>query len=142
MRWVWLVLGLAACGSIDLGDTAPVADPLIDEDFFYCRIMHEVIVAHGCASGMAGESCHASTSALFLDPAAEAEVPPACEGNAVVGPVPESWERNLEAARFTLRSDPYASPFLLRPIGVMNHERTIFEDGSPEANLIVEWLTP
>ena len=119
-----------------------MADPLIDEDFFYCRIMPEVVVAHGCASGPGGRSCHSSTSAMILDPAAELEVPPACDGNTVVGDVPESWEATLEAARFTLRSDPYSAPFLLRPLGVMNHDGVIFEDGSPEAMLIVEWLTP
>ncbi len=138
MRWAWLVL-LCACGSIDLGDSSPVADPLIDEDFFYCRIMPEVIVAHGCSTGM-GSSCHATTSALYLDPLAETEVPPTCDGNMLVGEPPESWERNFEAVRFTLRSDAYSSPFLLRPIGVMSHRPTVFPDGSPEANLIVEWL--
>lgn len=52
----------------------------------------------------------------------------------------ESWERNFENVRFTLRSDAYSSPFLLRPIGVMSHRPTVFPDGSPEADLIVEWL--
>lgn len=142
MRWVLVLCGLGACSSINLGDSPPVVDPLIDEDFFYCRIMPEIIVAHGCASGMAGETCHSSTSAMLLDPLAEAEVPPTCDGNTVVGAVPETWEQNLEGLRCTVRSDPYSSPFLLRPLGVMNHERIMFDDESPEAMLIVEWLTP
>ena len=141
MRWL-LVCGLCACGSIDLGDSSPVADPLIDEDFFYCRIMPEIINAHGCSAGMGGSACHASTSALYLDPASEAVVPPACDGNTWIGAVPPEWEQDLERVRFTVRGDAYSSPFLLRPIGVMNHDPVIFEDGSPEANLIVEWLNP
>ncbi len=144
VRWVVLValtgLGAWSCGTVDLGDNFVAPDPMVDEDFFYCRIQPEVINATGCASGMGGESCHSSTSAMVLQAAAETDPAPACDGNTLIGVPPDSWQQNLEAVRFTVRADPFSSPFLLRPTGMMSHPRIIFADGSTEANLIVEWL--
>lgn len=147
VRWVLVVLagvgafaGSSSCGTVDLGDNFVAPDPMVDEDFFYCRIQPEVINATSCASGMGGESCHSSTSAMVLSAQAETDPAPACDGNVLLGVPPDSWQQNLEAVRFSVRNDPFSSPFYLRPIGMMSHPRIIFMEGSPEADLIVEWL--
>ncbi len=132
----------AGCGTVELGDNFVPPDPMIDEDFFYCRIQPEIINAYGCASGLAGEngSCHSARSALRLEPAAETAPPPECDGDALIGMPPDSWQRNLEAVRFTVRSDPTSSPFWRRPLGLDSHPRVIFPEGSPESDLIIAWI--
>lgn len=126
---------------MDPGDNFVPPDLSIDEDFFFCRIQPEVITQHSCASGAAGEggSCHSAASALRLDPMAERESV-RCEGDVPVGPVPASYEANLDAVRVTVRSDPLSSPFYRRPIGLDSHPREIFPSDSPEAMLIIEWI--
>lgn len=135
-------LALVGCGTVDLGDNFVPPDLVLDEDFFYCRIQPEVISAQSCASGGAGDgnACHANRSALRLNTGAEAVPPPACEDGVVVGTVPPEYEANLEAIRFTVQSDPLSSPVYRRPIGLDSHPRVIFDESSPEADLIVEWI--
>ncbi len=132
----------SACGTVDLGDNFVPPDLVLDEDFFFCRIQPEVITPQSCASGAAGDgnSCHANRSALRLNSGAETVAPPACEDGVVVGTVPAEYEANLEAIRFTVQSDPLSSPVYRRPIGLDSHPRVIFDEASPEADLIVEWI--
>jgi hypothetical protein len=115
---------------------------MLDEDFFYCRVQPEVITLQTCASGSAmdGGGCHASRSALRLDPAAETDPPPACDGDFLVGTPPASYRGNFQAVQFTVQADPLSSAFYRRPIGLDSHPRVIFPDTSPEANVIIEWI--
>jgi hypothetical protein len=115
---------------------------MLDEDFFYCRIQPEVLTAQSCASGAAGEGggCHSARSALRLDPMAESDAPPACDGDFLVGTPPQSYRDNFQAVQFTVQSDPLSSPFYRRPIGLDSHPRVIFPDTSPEADLIIQWI--
>jgi len=138
-----LLLTCAACATIDPGDNFVPPDVVIDESFFFCRIQPEVVAATRCASGISGEggSCHSSRSALRLDPLGETVLPPECDGNTPTGPIPESYRRNLDAVRFTVQSDPLSSPFYRRPVQLDAHARKIFDEDSPEAMLIFEWLT-
>jgi hypothetical protein len=137
-----LLLG-SGCGTIDPGDNFVPPDVSLDEDFFYCRIQPEVISASTCASGGPGEGgeCHADQSSLRLSAMAEADAPPACDGDAVVGPVPDSYMANYQAVQFTVQSDPLSSPFLLRPTGRQSHPREIFPEMSPQADLIIQWIS-
>ena len=134
---------LGGCGTVDLGDNFVPPDLMLDEDFFFCRIQPEVLAPNSCASGMAGEggSCHTARSALRLDPMAETDPPPACDGDDVVGAVPDSYQRNLNAVRTAVQSDPLSSPLYRRPVNLDSHPRQIFEESSPEADLIVRWIT-
>lgn len=116
---------------------------MIDEDFFYCRIQPEIIAAQSCASGGSGEGgmCHSARSALRLDPMGETDPRPACDGDLLVGDPPPSYVANFERVRFTVRADPFSSPFYRRPVGLDSHPREIFAPASAEADLIVMWLT-
>ena len=120
----------------------PGAPLMIDEDFFYCRIQPEVIIAQSCASGIAGEGggCHAARSALRLSAAAETDPPPACDGDSLVGAVPPSYRSNFLNVQFTVRSDPLSSSFYRRPVLLDPHPREMFAEGSIEADLIYEWI--
>ncbi|MBX3249826.1 MAG: hypothetical protein KF901_21795 [Myxococcales bacterium] len=134
-----LVIG---CATEPLGSNFVSPDPMVDEDFFHCRIQPEIIAAHRCASGGAGEggACHSARSALRLEPAGETDPPPACEGDVLVGVPPLSYIQNFERVRFTLRADPFSSPFYRRPLALDSHPREIFSPSSGEADLVIEWL--
>tara|TARA_B100001750_G_scaffold217012_1_gene202057 strand:- start:81 stop:575 length:495 start_codon:yes stop_codon:yes gene_type:complete len=137
-----VLLALAGCGTVDLGDNFVPPDLVLDEDFFYCRIQPEVIGPQTCASGAAGDggACHSNRSALRLDPVAETVPAPACDGDVLLGTPPPEYERNLEALRFTVQSDPLSSPLYRRPLALDSHPRMIFDESSPEADLIVQWI--
>ena len=143
-----LTIGSLGCQTlpetVDLGDNFVTPDLQLDEDFFFCRIQPEILSAQGCASGAAGESgeCHSARSSLRLAVMAETDPPPACSAEGrVEGAVPMSYMANFEAVRFTVSSDPLSSPFYRRPIGLDSHPREIFGETSPEADLIVEWIS-
>lgn len=127
---------------MDLGDNFVSPDLLVDEDFFFCRIQPEVLNAHSCASGVAGEegTCHASRSGLRLDPMAEMETIDCVDG-VVVGDVPASYEANLAGVRFSIQSDPLSSPIYRRPLRLDSHPREIYEFDSVCEQLMFEWLT-
>src|SRR5262245_37326342 len=134
---------VAGCATIDLGTGDPPIDPMLDEDFFYCRIQTECITLHSCAGGGPGDAggCHASRSALRLvDVASLPITPPACDGDRVVGTVPPEYEANYEHVLFTVQSDPLSSPLYRRPTGLDSHPRTIFDESDPCAQLIRQWI--
>lgn len=133
-----------ACGTVDLGDNIVPPSVRLDEDFFYCRIQPEIIVAQGCATGMAGDTggCHLTQSALLLEDAAGV-MAPACDADGAVLPgeiVPDVYMRNLTRVRFTVASDPESSPFYRRPLQLDSHPRAIFALGSAEELLVAEWI--
>jgi hypothetical protein len=137
------VVATLACGTVDPGDNFVRPDARVDESFFYCRIQPEVISAQSCASGAEGEggSCHADRSAMFLDPMAESAPVPECEGDRPVGDVPPSYERNFQAVQLRVGAEPASSPVYRRAVGLDSHPRVIFDEGSPEAMLLAEWIT-
>ena len=130
------------CATVDPGESVPGAPLMIDEDFFYCRIMPEVIIAQSCASGGAGDGggCHAARSALRLRASAETDPPPACDGDSLVGALPPSYRANFQSVQFTVQPDPLSSSFYRSPVALDPHPRMIFPEGSIEADLIFEWI--
>ena len=96
---------------MELGDNIVAPDLMLDEDYFYCRIQPEVVQAHGCAGGGAGEMgmCHTARSALRLVDTTGI-VPPTCVDDVVEGGVPPEYLENFHAVQFTVQSDPLSSP--------------------------------
>lgn len=137
------LLACAACGTVDPGDNFIAPDVMLSEDFFYCRIQPEVITANTCASGGAGEGgmCHSSMSALRLSEMAEMVAPPSCMDGQATGPIPPSYMDNYMAVQLAVQTDALSSPFYRRPTGLDSHPRVIFAEGSPEADLIVDWIS-
>jgi hypothetical protein len=138
-------VALAGCGTptvadtIDLGDNPEPPNITLDEGFFHCRIQPEVITAQRCAEGGAGDQggCHLAASALRL---VVVTSEPRCQDNRVIGTPPAESQVNLERVRTTIGIDAEASPFYRRPLGLDSHPRVIFDEGSPEADLIRMWL--
>ena len=130
----------ALLGSVDLGDNFVAPDLQLDEDFFFCRIQPEVLTEHSCAGGSSEDSggCHETRSALRL---LDSDETTRCDDGAVAGPVPDAFQRNLEAIRFSVQSDPLDSPLYLRPLNRASHPRKIFDEDDPAADLILEWIS-
>lgn len=128
-------------GTVDLGDDFVAPELQLDADFFYCHIQPDVLSKHSCASGDAGDNggCHDSHSALRL---LATDAPSPCDADGVVvSAIPEAYEANFEAVRFSVQSNPLDSPLYLRPLGRASHPRVIFPDDDPAAELIVEWIS-
>ena len=138
-----LCLALGGCGIVELGDNIVAPDIQLDEDFFHCRIQPEVISAFSCASGAAGEGgqCHLNRSSLFLEPVTGSPGQEfLCTDGIPNGPPPQASLNNFITVQFTVQSDALSSPFYRRPIGLDSHPREIFDETSPEAQLILEWI--
>jgi hypothetical protein len=148
---VCLLGGLLACGgcagdngvtgTVALGDDFVAPDLQLDSDFFFCRIQPEVLTKNSCASGGSDEmgSCHDSRSALRL---IATDAPSPCDDDgSVVDAIPDAYQSNLEALRFSVQSDPLSSPLYLRPLNRASHPRQIFDENDEAAKLIVEWIS-
>jgi len=145
-RWAAVagLLGILGCNTVDQGENFVPPNLQLSEDFFYCQIQPRVIAAGTCASGAMGEagSCHSSKSPLRLDPDGETAVPPECTpDNVVTGPVAPSYVDNYDSLLYTVQNDPLNSPIYRKMTGHDGHPRTIFPEGSAEADLIIEWIT-
>lgn len=128
-------------GNVALGDDFVAPEAQLSEDFFYCRIQPEVLTKYSCATGESGDSggCHSSRSSLRL---VDADEPAPCDAEgAVIDTVPEAYQQNLDALRFSVQSDPLTSPLYLRPLNRASHPRQIFDAQDPAADLIVEWIS-
>jgi hypothetical protein len=128
-------------GAVELGDDLIAPDVALDEELFVCRIQPEVLTRHSCASGRDGESggCHDSRSALRL--MTVSGNPPCNADGEITGSVPDDYQQNLDALRFSVQADPESSPLYLRPTARAAHPRKIFDESDPEAELIAEWIT-
>src|SRR3990172_2542239 len=110
-----VLTGSAACDafdSVDLGDNPAVRTANLDEDFFVCRLQPEVLSARGCATGEAGEACHATESSYrLLD--VDAGYASGCEDGFLSNP-PDTVLTNFEATQPWMFEDPESSPLLTR----------------------------
>ena len=128
-------------GNVALGDDFVAPEAQLSEDFFFCRIQPEVLTKYSCATGESSDSggCHSTRSALRL---LDTDEPAPCDDEgAVIDAVPEAYQQNLDAVRFSVQSDPLTSPLYLRPLNRASHPRQIFDADDPAADLIVEWIS-
>jgi len=141
-----LALAAISCNeTVDPGEDFSVADVIFDANFFYCRV-EPMIFEQGCGagngSGESSASCHHTQtsfrvvdySPLFADN---------CEGGVVPvsGSPPGEAQQNYQRAQAKMNRDPGKALLLIKPTGVATHPRTVFDNDSPEADLIREWAT-
>jgi hypothetical protein len=128
-----------AADTVDLGDNFATPEIALDTDFYYCEIQPKVISQSRCATGQSsdGGGCHNQKSALRM---IEVPVEARCQDGRVVGAPPAEAEVNLERVRAAVGPDAEASPLYRRPLGLDSHPRQIFDERSPEADLLREWL--
>src|SRR6185436_9237247 len=76
------IVPAAACSTIEPGGNPQIAQVVYDEDFFYCQVLPNVLMAQSCGSGDPAQDpaggCHASATSFRLVPVS---TPPTCSGN-------------------------------------------------------------
>jgi len=147
-----VVLGAMACGddgllptTVDPGADFVQEDVIFDDQFYYCRV-EKVLFEQSCGSGVAGKDpangCHFSVTNFRLTNYTPL-VYKSCQGDAL-GPgsvTPVAAQQNYTAAQARMKRDPKLAQLLLRPTGQATHPRKIFDESSPEADVIRQWAT-
>lgn len=147
-----LVLLSAGCGdhgllptSVDPGSDFVQEDITFDDEFYYCRV-EPVLFAQGCGSGSGDDppsGCHFSVTKFRLTDYMP-RVESSCNESGALMPgaaKPIAAQQNYAAAQARMKRDPNLAPLLQRPLGTAQHPRQIFEENSPEADVIRQWAT-
>jgi len=151
--------GVAACGpdgllptEVDRGEDFSIAEVAFDENFFYCRV-EPTLFAKRCGPGDPTQGdvqggCHFNVTSYRLT---DYDLNPAtgphlladtCQGTLVPqSGAPAAARQNYQSSQARMKRDPDLAPLLLRPTGDARHPRVIFDDASPEADVIREWAT-
>lgn len=131
---------LAACSTVEPGGDPQIAQVVYEEDYFYCQVLPNVIVAQSCGSGDPTQDtaggCHASATSFRVVPLS-GDVP--CTGNRRSGALPQGASENYTAAQSEMTQDPDTAPLLAHPTKKAGHPRQIFATQSPEADIIRQW---
>jgi hypothetical protein len=148
-----LTLGLIACGeqgllptTVEAGPDFSVADVVFEDAYYYCRV-EPILFAQRCgpgdpALGEAANGCHHNVTSFRL-----ADYMPlvaeSCGDGVVPGQanIPAAAQQNYQSAQARMKRNPDAAPLLQRATGRAQHPRTMFEDTSPEAEVIRQWAT-
>src|SRR6185503_17379858 len=134
------IASVAACSTIEPGGNPQIAQVVYDEDYFYCQVLPNVLMAQSCGSGdpvqdTAG-GCHATATSFKLVPVSS---PPMCSGKRRTGDLPAGAADNYTAAQAEMTQDPLTTPLLTHPTKKTSHPRQIFSEQSPEADIIRTW---
>ena len=131
---------LVACSTIEPGGNPQIAQVVYDEEFFYCQVLPNVLLAQSCGSGDPAQDtaggCHATATSFKLVPVS---APPTCDGNRHIGDLPAGAADNYTASQAEMTQDPVTTPLLTHPTKQTSHPRQIFDVGSPEAEIIRQW---
>lgn len=148
-----VVLSTSACGdqgllptTIDPGADFVQEDVVFDDVFFYCKV-EPILFAQSCGPGESGKDtangCHYSVTKFRLTDYGPPRLADACKGG-VLPPgtaVPTAAQQNYTAAQARMKRDPKLAPLLLRPTAQATHPRKIFDENSPDADVIRQWAT-
>jgi hypothetical protein len=134
----------AACGvadtgfEVDPGSDFQIASVVYDQNYFYCKV-EPVLFEQKCGGGEGSESgsCHFDVTPFRLTQ----HDPIPCDGLVPSGPIPSEAQKNYGAASGQMSPDPSQADLLNRPLKKKLHPRKIFEDDSPEADVIRDWAT-
>lgn len=150
---VGVALATSSCGddgllptTIDPGSDFVQEDVVFDDVFFYCNV-EPMLFAQSCGSGVAGKDpangCHFSVTEFRLTDYGPQHLGDMCQGG-LLPPgttIPTAAQQNYTAAQARMKRDPKLAPLLLRPTGQATHPRKIFDENSPEADVIRQWAT-
>ena len=131
---------VAGCSTIEPGGNPQIAQVVYDEDYFYCQVLPNVLMAQSCGAGDPdldkGGGCHSTGTSFRLVPVSAA---PTCTGNRRSGDLPAGAADNYISAQAQMTQDPATTPLLTHPIRKTGHPRQIFDEQSPEAEIIRQW---
>jgi len=137
----WLAGG---CATVDPGPQFVVPPENFNEDFFFCVVEPQFLVAKRCGAGDPGDGnrCHFNPSAVSGMPLKDH---PAVTCDAAGHPTDRSQvstgsaaRANFTAASLEMSRDALTAPILVRPEGA-NHPRAIFMKGDPVETVIKDW---
>jgi hypothetical protein len=135
-----LAIAVGGCSTIEPGGNPQIPQVVYDEDFFYCQVLPNVLMAQSCGSGDPAQDpaggCHASATSFRLVPVS---TPPECNGNRRTGDLPAGAADNYTAAQAEMTQDPLTTPLLTHPTKKTSHPRQLFDERSPEADIIRQW---
>jgi hypothetical protein len=141
-----LALALIAawgCSTIEPGDDPQIAQVVYDEDFFYCQVQPNVLVAQSCSAGdpskdMSG-GCHASVTQFHVLPLGTNDMV-TCDANGKhTGNVSQTAFSNYSSAASEMTPNAETAPLLTHPTQKTAHPRQIFDSSSMEAEIIRQW---
>jgi hypothetical protein len=132
-----------SCSTIEPGGDPQIAQVVYDDDFFYCQVLPNVIVARSCATGDAAKGdmggCHSSGTPFRVLPLGPNDVV-ACDANGKhAGGISQVASSNYGAAQFEMNPDPDSAPLLTHPTQKTTHPRLVFDTNSMEADIIRQW---
>jgi hypothetical protein len=134
------IAGVTGCSTIEPGGNPQIAQVVYDEDFFYCQVLPNVLIAQSCGAGDPSQDtaggCHATATSFKLVPVSGSVE---CTGNRRTGSVPGGAADNYIAAQSVMTQDPETTPLLTHPIKKTSHPRQIFDERSAEADIIRQW---
>jgi len=148
-----VVLATTSCGddgllptTVEPGPDFVQEDVVFDDQFYYCRV-EKVLFEQSCGSGVAGKDpangCHFSVTKFRLTDYMPRLYEKSCNGDALAAGTlrPVAAQQNYTAAQARMKRDPKLAQLLLRPTAQATHPRKIFEENSPEADVIRQWAT-
>ena len=131
---------VTACSTIEPGGNPQIAQVVYDEDYFYCQVLPNVLVAHSCGAGDPNQDsaggCHASATSFKLVPVSGSVE---CAGDRRTGSLPGGAADNYVAAQAQMTQDPETTPLLTHPTKKTSHPRQIFDERSAEADIVRQW---
>ncbi len=149
---VFVLVGLTlSCGeegllptTVDPGPDFNVSQVVFDENFYYCAV-EPMLFRQSCGAGDQGAGdasggCHFNVTSYRLINYSP-QVGESCEqGKPAPGTsIPAAARQNYQLTQARMKRDPEVAPLLLRPTGQNTHPRTIFQEDSPDADLIRQW---
>jgi hypothetical protein len=139
------LLGCSLSGcTLETGENFQVAEVVYDEAFFYCEV-EPMLFAQGCgagdpARGETAQGCHFNRQGLRLtDYSPRADT--GCIDNELSGAAPAAARSNYQSAQLQMDTEPERAPLLQRPTSASAHPRVVFDEQSPEAEIIRAWAT-
>jgi hypothetical protein len=147
--WIILLTPLIGCTTVDPGSNPSIPLQVFDQDFYYCHVEPELIVAKSCGPGDTAQdgsnNCHfnpASVSAMALieHPAIDCGGGDHPVDRTQIGPG-SAAQGDFQAVSFEMSKDYRSAPLLVRPSG-RYHPRSIFDINDPQVNqLLATWAS-
>ena len=137
------LVGAWGCSTVEPGGDPQIAQVVYDEDFFYCVVLPQVLVAQSCSSGEPGKDmsggCHASATSFRVLPMQPSDMVECDANGKVTGTISQIASSNYVAAQSEMNPNADSAPLLIHPTQKATHPRQIFDTNSTEAGIIREW---
>ena len=137
------LFGALGCSTIEPGSDPQIAQVVYDENFFYCQVQPNVLVAQSCSSGdpMKDPSggCHASTTTFRVLALGPNDMVTCDSNGKPTGNIPQISQSNYSSAQAEMNPNPDTAPLFTHPTQKTPHPRQIFDATSMEALIIRQW---